>query len=240
MNRSVVWITGASRGIGAALAAAVPFEASVVNISRSAGDQGVHLEADLSDSTSWEVVARDFTQRLPAADRAVFISNAGTIDPIGFAGEGDADAYRRSVLLNAAAPQILGDAFLRAVAASGFGGRAILCQLTSGAARTPYPGWSAYGAGKAAIDQWVRTAGAEQAQRGDRVRVVAIAPGVVDTNMQGRIRRADHQDFPRVERFRRLHDDGQLADPAAVARRMWAVLEGDLENGAVLDLRQAI
>jgi benzil reductase ((S)-benzoin forming) len=78
----------------------------------------------------------------------VFIHAAGAIGPIGFAGETDPREYRASVLLNAAAPLILGDAFLRA-------GRHLSCRrqlvlLSSGAAQRPYPGVAAYGAAKAA------------------------------------------------------------------------------------------
>ncbi len=47
------------------------------------------------------------------------------------------------------------------------------------------------------------------------------------------------RDFPEVERFRELHDDGTLREPAAVARELWALLDRDLPNGSILDLRDA-
>ena len=239
MSTSLVWITGASTGIGAALAATVPFPADVINVARSAGPIGQHLAADLATSEGWDRVAEDFHARLDgfSGSLAILISNAGVLDPIGFAGSVDPQAYRHNVLLNSAAPQILGDAFLRAVRASGFAGAVVVCQLTSGAASTPYPGWSGYGAGKAAGDQWVRAVGLEQEQTGSQVKVVAIAPGVVATRMQEKIRRAAERDFPAGDRFRRLHAEGRLDDPEAAARRIWAVLEADPANGAVLDVR---
>lgn len=238
LTRSLVWISGASSGIGAALAASVPFEdALVVDISRRGGTAGTeHLRADLADPDSWPLVADDFARRAEAftGDRVVFVHNAGTLEPMVPAAAADPAAYRRNVLLNSAAPQILGQAFLRAV-------DRLVCErhlvmLSSGAARTPYEGWTGYGAGKAAVDQWVRAAGLEQARRAVPCRVVAVAPGVVDTAMQRHIR--ESTGFPRAERFRDLHASGGLADPADAARGIWSLLGRDLPNGAVVDLRE--
>jgi NAD(P)-dependent dehydrogenase (short-subunit alcohol dehydrogenase family) len=239
MTDTIVWITGASAGIGRALAATQPYaHARVVDISRSGGAPGTeHVPADLADPVSWAAVEAHLVARLGTfpGSRAVFVHSAGTLDPIGFAGEVDSATYRRNVLLNSGAPQALGHAFLKA--AWSFAGRADLVMLTSGAARKPYEGWSSYSAGKAAVDAWVRAVGAEQARRGNRIRVVAVAPGVVATAMQERIRSTGEHDFPAVERFRELHATGGLTDPADAARRLWDLLATDLENGAVVDLR---
>jgi benzil reductase ((S)-benzoin forming) len=238
-SQSLVWITGASAGIGASLAAAVPFDATVVDISRSGGGPATeHLRADLGEPSSWAVVADHLHERLDGfdGDRAVFIHNAATIEPIGFAGEVDPDAYRGNVMLNAAAPPIVGDAFLRAVRGATLRHGALLLMLTSGAARNPYPGWSGYCAGKAAVDQWVRCVAHEQRERASKVRVVAIGPGTVDTKMQQRVRATPEHDFPFLERFARLHRAGELADPASVAARIWAAADS-LSSGEVADLR---
>lgn len=238
-GRALVWISGASSGIGAALAAAVPWKgARVVDISRRGADGLDHLEADLADPSSWGKVASAFEEALAHfdGDVAVFVHAAGTIDPMGFAAEVDGDAYARNVVLNAAAPQALGRAFV--AAAAGRPGRRQLVMLTSGAAKSVYPGWSSYGAGKAAVDQWVRNVGAEQDVRGG-VRIVAVAPGTVDTAMQARIRETPEESFPNRQKFLDLHREGKLTDPAEVAAKVWALLErDDLDNGAVVDLRQ--
>lgn len=239
MTSTLVWISGASQGIGAALAASVPYpDALVVDISRSGGTPGAeHLRADLSDPASWSRVSADFEHRLDGfrGDRVVFVHNAGTLDPIGPAGGTGIAAYTSNVLLNSAAPQVLGAAFLRAVA--GLDCEQHLVMLTSGAARTPYEGWSGYGAGKAAVDQWVRTAGLEQRRRVTPCRVLAVAPGVVDTAMQQRIRETADEAMPNAPRFRELHATRALREPREVAREIWALLARDVENGAVLDLR---
>ena len=238
MTRSLVWISGASQGIGAALAASVPWDdARVLGISRSRPADGVeHIEADLADPSSWPAVGESFRRELRAfdGDHVVFVQAAGTIEPVGFTGEVDDDAYVTNVLLNSAAPQVLGHLFLSA-ARHVHADRALV-MLTSGAARSVYPGWASYGAAKAAADQWVRDVGAEQSARGG-VRVVAIAPGTVDTDMQAAIRKASEGDFPNRQRFVDLHEGGKLTHPEEVARTIWSVLDG-LDNGSVVDLRE--
>lgn len=205
----------------------------MVVLARRPGPVGRHVAVDLATSDGWDTLADVVASEIESADTVEMFHCAGTLTPIGFAGEVDAAAYRTNVLLNAAAPQVIGDVFLRLVRARRI--PATLVMITSGAARNPYPGWSAYSAGKAATNSWVKAVGAEQAER-DGVKVVAIAPGVVDTPMHGEIRQAEASDFPSVERFRDLHADGELGDPVDVARRIRAAVDS-LQNGAVVDLR---
>jgi benzil reductase ((S)-benzoin forming) len=234
---SLVWISGASAGVGAALATSVPFEdARVIDLSRRGGTVE-HFRADLSDPADWVRVEQHFATELAGfeGDRVVFVHNAGTVVPIGPAAAVDADAYTRAVLLNSAAPQVLGRAFLRATAE-------LTCEkhlvmLSSGAARNPYPGWSAYNAGKAAVEQWVRTVGAEESAGLNSCRVIAVAPGVVDTAMQGEIRAVNERAFPAVERFRELKRSGGLITPEDAARGIWSLIDRRFDSGTVLDLR---
>ena len=238
MAASLIWITGASSGIGAALARTLPWEdARVIGVSRRVPPVGEHLQADLADPSSWERLGASFRQELEGfdGDRVVFIHAAGTLEPIGFVGEVDAQAYQQNVLLNSAAPQVLGQLFLAAV--QDVSADRHLLMLTSGAATSVYPGWSSYGAGKAAMDQWVRNAGAEQDIRGG-VKVVAVAPGTVDTGMQARLRDTTEDDFPKRQKFVDLHQSGQLSDRDQVARQLWALLDGGPASGNVLDLRE--
>jgi len=235
---SLVWISGASSGIGAALARTVPWEASrVIGVSRRPPPVGEHLEADLSDPSAWTAVGDSFRRELDGfgGERVVLVHAAGTLDPIGFAGEVDPSAYQANVLLNSAAPQVLGHLFL--AAAQGWTGERQMVLLTSGAARSVYPGWSSYGAAKAGVDQWVRDVGAEQAIRGG-VRVLSVAPGTVATDMQAMLRQTDERDFPSRAKFVDLHESGGLSDPDEVAGRIWGLLGRGLDTGSVVDLRQ--
>lgn len=235
----LVIITGGSGGLGLALAETVPFPAKVVDVSRSGppeGDDIEHFAADLSRPGEWDRVGEHVAELVEEndPDRIVFIHAAGTLTPIGFAGEVDTGAYAANVVLNSAAGQVLGHLFLQAVA--GRDATIDLVMISSGAASSVYAGWSSYGAGKAALDQWVRNVGLEQKQRGG-VRVSAIAPGVVATGMQRQIRETPPDDFPKVERFHDLHDEGDLVEPETAATRIWAAIEDGIEPGSVIDVR---
>jgi NAD(P)-dependent dehydrogenase (short-subunit alcohol dehydrogenase family) len=247
---ALVVVTGGSAGLGRALLTDADEDATRIDVSRSgSGDEAIdHLAADLADPASWPRVGDALAARIAAheGDRITVIHSAGTLVPIGFAGEVDTEAYTRQVLLNAAAPQVLGHRVLAALHRHPASRRELVL-LSSGAARTAYPGWSAYGAGKAAVDQWVRAVVEERAQRDGveagapaPVRVLAVAPGVVATGMQAAIRATAATDFPAVERFRSLHDGGGLADADDVARRLWTLLDdaaADPHLGPVVDLR---
>jgi benzil reductase ((S)-benzoin forming) len=239
MARNLVFITGASSGIGLALAHEVPFDdAYICDISRRGSDDYDHIPSDLADPDSWHTIGEFFAREMRDFDgeSVVLIHNAGTLRPIGPAGAVDVDLYQRNVLLNSAAPQVLGNLFLAATGLTQ--APCFLIMISSGAATGVYEGWSSYCAGKAAVDQWVRTAGAEQARLGDPCRILSVHPGVVATAMQEEIRATPEADFPDVARFVALHESGELRRPMQVAREIWGLLDRKLENGAVVDLRE--
>ena len=147
MSDHLIFISGGSSGIGLAMARSVPYAgARVIDISRRGAAGVEHFSADLAEPAEWTRIAHLFEAEIKgfAGERVVFVHSAGTLEPIGFAGEVDAAGYARQVLLNAAAPQALGDAFLRAAAATS--APCTLLFISSGAASSVYEGWSAYGA----------------------------------------------------------------------------------------------
>ncbi len=234
----LVVITGASRGIGAGIAAAADAAgATVAACNRSTSEHQLQLTADLGDPAAWPLFA-DWLDGLvddTEPEKITVVHNAATLTPIGFAGEVDAAGYTSNVLLNSAAPQVIGDAVVRT--AHRVGTPTVLVQLSSGAGKSPYPGWTSYCASKAAVDMWVRSLGVEQAERNDLVRALSISPGVVATEMQAEIRSSDEKAFPNVERFQGMHADGALADPTEVGAAIWAIAgQHDWANGTVGDL----
>lgn len=239
MTSSLIFISGASRGIGEAMARTVPWDdARVIGINRSKPEAVTeHVELDLADPASWPLAGDLFRSEVAGfkGQRIAFIHAAGALAPIGFAGEVPTVSYVTNVLLNSASPQVLGHVFIEAVRDVTSAERHLV-MFTSGAAKSVYPGWSSYGAAKAAVDQWVRDVGAEQDQRGG-VRVLAVAPGTVDTGMQSQLRETSESDFPSRQKFVDLHAGGKLADPTDVARDIWSLLGKGLGNGTILDLR---
>ncbi len=236
----LIFVSGASSGIGAALTAhlsSIP-DVVVATFSRSDVEAAHHLSVDLAEPSEWARVAgwmESVVDRV-RPNALWFFHCAATLNPIGFAGEVDPDAYASNVVLNSASPQVLGGRFV--ALAKRIAVPAVMVQISSGAATKPYPGWSSYCAAKAAVDHWTRTVGKELENRGQPITVVSVAPGVVETPMQAEIREMDEADFPNVQRFRDLESEGILRSPAEVAGELWELAtRPDLENGAVLDLR---
>jgi NAD(P)-dependent dehydrogenase (short-subunit alcohol dehydrogenase family) len=107
--------------------------------------------------------------------------------------------------------------------------------VSSGAGRSPYPGWSVYCATKAALDlhaQAVKLDGAPN------VRICSLAPGVIDTGMQAQIRETDVRLFPNKQRFIDLNNQGALASPQTTGERLIDyLLNPNFGRVAVDDLR---
>lgn len=238
---NLIFLSGASSGIGAALTAhlsAMP-DLALATFSRSRVASAHHLSVDLSDPGEWTSVADWMASVADEVQPSAlwFFHCAATLNPIGFAGEVDADAYASNVVLNSASPQVLGDRFIALAKQTGV--PAVMVQISSGAATKPYPGWSSYCAAKAAVDHWTRTVGRELEHRGGPITVISVAPGVVETPMQAEIRGMHESDFPKVQRFRDLKSEGILRSPDEVAVELWELATSPgLENGAVIDLRE--
>ena len=225
---SIVWITGATSGIGAALARTCPHgDAEIVNASRRQHPtlRSVHL--DLTRTDTWQALVDEFETRLTnfAGRRAIFIHNAFHYHR-SFIGEGDAADQFAEVTANVVAPLVLGDAFVRASRSAVAAGADVgLVQISSGAARLAYPGLGVYGAGKAAMEQWVRTARTEFAHRGTGPWIVAVRPGFVDTPAAHRDAAQAPSDFPAAPALAESLATRQgVLEPDDAAREIWAAL----------------
>lgn len=229
--RTLVWITGATSGIGAAMARTCPWAgASITNLARRPHETLRSIAIDLTKPETWDAAIEDFATALATfdGDRAVFVHNAFHYRRA-FAGEGDAAEQRDEVTANVVAPLVLGDAFLRAARPLTARGVDVgLVQMSSGAARLPYPGLAVYGAGKAAMEQWVRTVRLENEHRGGGPWVVAVRPGFVDTPAARRDAAQPAEEFPAAPALAEsLRTREGVLEPDDVARSIWAALPGE-------------
>jgi benzil reductase ((S)-benzoin forming) len=228
----VVWISGASSGIGAALAASVPYEgARLIGISRRPPAHGEHVEADLADPRAWPRIAGHFGAVLDRHrhDAAVFIHMSGVATPIGPVVDAEPDAYMEAVLLNAAAGQVLGKAFLDACRSSGTPATLVLC--SSPAAAMPAFGASHYGAGKSALQYW---AAAVATETEGWARVFSVVPYAVDTPMVRTTIAQPPGATPVAERLRGAAKRGELAMPEATATQIWDLVVDDTTHGSAV------
>lgn len=241
-STTVAVVTGASRGLGLALARALLSSgATVITLSRhsnaqlatDAGQNGARLQqlqADLSDASAIETAAGLVSAALPRdARRYLLFNNAGTVDPVRLARElSDPADIARAFNINVAAAMVLTSAFLQATPSDA--DRRIV-NISSGAGRKPTAGWGVYCATKAALDHYTQVLSLEN----PGVRVAALAPGVVDTAMQEHIRASEKRQFPDLDRFVQLHERKQLARPDAVARKILDHVASDAFGRTLLD-----
>jgi benzil reductase ((S)-benzoin forming) len=215
-------VTGHTKGLGAAIAKVLLERGiPVLGVARHKAPDlatyapGLLIEAeiDLSDAaalTEW--LAGDGMRKfLEGSGTALLINNAGVVWPVGPLHEQDPNEVIRAVTLNVAAPLALAAAVVRACP----GTQKRILHISSGAGRNPYPGWSVYGATKAALDQHARAVALDN---DNLVRICSLAPGVIDTGMQAEIRATPDERFPLRQRFVQMKQEGALASPEATAR----------------------
>jgi NAD(P)-dependent dehydrogenase (short-subunit alcohol dehydrogenase family) len=95
-----------------------------------------------------------------------------------------------------------------------------------------------YCAAKAGMDHFSRCVALDEAQHAHGARVVSLAPGVIDTDMQVQLRGADAAQFPDRSRFVSLQTDGALSSSQDAAARLVRYLnQPDFGNTVVDDLR---
>ena len=220
----VAIVTGHSRGLGAALAAAlVQAQYRVLGLARSVEVSGkltdirqVALDLADADAVSAWLAGADLADFVAAADEIWLFNNAGTVVPNALCGHQGAAQIARAVQLNVTAPMQLADALLRLRPARA---AVNIVHISSGAGRRAMLGWSVYGATKAALDLHAQVLAAEQHAQ---VRVVSLAPGVVDTQVQAAIRGSDEAVFPLRQQFVDLQQHGGLVSAEDTANKIVA------------------
>ena len=223
-------VTGAARGIGAAIAEALAAEgAHVVLTARTSADleaveERIHAAGgsatiapmDLTEPDAIAKLAQAVAERWPALD--ILILNAamlGTLTPVA---QIDGKEFNRLLTLNLLAQQALIAAFdplLRKSAA----GRVVA--LTSSVGARPRAYWGAYGASKAALETLVLAYG-EEVKNLAPLKVAIVNPGATATAMRARA-------YPG-------EDAATLKPPSAVAEKVADLLKGDFETGHRLEL----
>jgi benzil reductase ((S)-benzoin forming) len=231
-ERTAVWISGASSGIGAALASSVPYaDARVIGISRRPPAVGEHLEADLGDPDVWPHIASHFEVVLGSGEftRAVFMHMSGTGEPAATVVDADPAEYTAAVLLNSASGQVLGQAFVSACRRTAV--QATLCLCSSPAAANPAPEVSHYGAGKSALKYWAAAVALESQ---GWAKVFSVVPFAVDTPMVRQAMEELPSGHPIGDHLRNSAESGRLATSEATAAEIWKLATDTSTNGTAV------
>jgi NAD(P)-dependent dehydrogenase (short-subunit alcohol dehydrogenase family) len=212
-----VFITGASRGIGAATArhfakvghpvALVARTASALDALaqeiESAGGRAIALPCDVTDADAVKRTVERAAQAFGGI--GIVINDAGTLAPVGPLVDTPPAEWAQAIAVNLFGPMHVMQAAIPLLPQGG-----VVINLTSGAALMPTYGWSTYCASKAALMIASRIVAVEEgAKRG--IRVIGFSPGMVDTDMFA---------YNRAHREGREPSDGKedLRPPEEVAR----------------------
>jgi NAD(P)-dependent dehydrogenase (short-subunit alcohol dehydrogenase family) len=188
-------VTGAARGIGAAIADRLRADGlEVITLDRAPGcDITLDLRAD----------------ELPdLGDVDVCVSNAGITDTIAPAHRMTAEQWARDIDVNLTGAFRVVQACLPGMRSRGRG-RVVV--ISSAAARGGLPGQVAYAASKAGLLGMVKTLAAENASRG--VTVNAVLPGMIATE---KVRSMPAEVLARVEAALPAGRVGEVAEVAAL------------------------
>jgi NAD(P)-dependent dehydrogenase (short-subunit alcohol dehydrogenase family) len=226
LNQTTALITGASRGLGRALAVHLADAgARVVLVARGKGPLRTVVESiRASGGTAWGLVGdignpQDASRLVGEAAALagpidLLVNNASTLGPTPLPLLLDLDPEG---LEHCMAVGVFGPFRLTRAAAGPMvlGGGGTIVNISSDAAVDAYPRWGAYAASKAALDHMTRTWAAEL--EGTAVRFLAVDPGEMNTRM--------HADaVPEA-------DPTQLRDPRDVARALIELIAGDTPSG---------
>jgi NAD(P)-dependent dehydrogenase (short-subunit alcohol dehydrogenase family) len=184
---------------------------------------------DFADVGAVEALARSIGSGLPRdATRYVLVNNAGVAEPLGPIATLGAAEVAACIDVNLTSAFVFTSRFLEATAP--FDAERRVLNISSGLARRPMDGSAAYCAAKAGLDMLTRCINSEPddpARAKRRAKSVALAPGVIDTDMQGVLRGRDRAAFPEGARFAAFKAEGQLATANDVAKKIAAFVARD-------------
>jgi NAD(P)-dependent dehydrogenase (short-subunit alcohol dehydrogenase family) len=195
-----VLVTGGSSGIGNGVARAFAAAGAHVVITGRRGSTSDYA-GDLSNLEYYqlEMTDRAGIQRVADAlpDLDILINNAGANLP-GGRDEYQPDVFEEVVAINFTSAYRMAAACKAKLAASELPGGASIVNFASMSAFIAVPIVPAYGAAKAAIVQMTKNLAV--AWVGDRIRVNAVAPGLVESNMTAGMKGVDFLERPQMER----------------------------------------
>lgn len=209
LHRLKVAVTGGTSGLGLALVGALRRHgAAVAFVARDGarvaavakGNPGAHgIAGDVSVKGDTHPLAIEILAALGGLD--VLIHNASSLGPVPLRPLADTacEELEEALATNVLGPFRLTRALLGMLAAGAREGRpAIVLLIGSDAGATPYPGWGAYGASKAALAHLGRIWDEELRPSG--IRVLSVDPGDMDTPLHAlAVPDADRTELKRPE-----------------------------------------
>lgn len=218
-------VTGASRGIGRAIAERLAADGAVVAVHYASDAEAARVTIDAIEATGgaafgvrarfggsdtdlpalFEEVDAGVAKRLGTARLDVLVNNAGVV-AVGAIEDVSLDQFERVFAVNVRDPF-----FVTKLALERMDRGARIVTISSGVTQIAHPEGTAYGMTKAAIEQLVKALAKHLGPRG--ISVNAVAPGIIDTDMNSSL----HDDTGAWERAASLSALGGVGRPDDVA-----------------------
>ena len=242
-------VTGTSKGLGRALADELAKNDNNIVIEMGRAFSGKYppnafMEADFSNLLSIEDAFIKLSAHISGQTfaRATLINNAGVVTPVERFDRLPTAALANNIAVNLTAPMVATREF--ATRTRECARERLIVGISSGAAKRPIRGWSAYCAAKAGLEMASRVMAEESSESDPTLTICTLAPGVVDTPMQAQVRNASAEAFPEVSRFRDMKENGVLRHANVVARDIISLLtppgRNKLQHGGNHDIRELI
>lgn len=216
VSGKVFVVTGASRGIGLAIAQCLLSHNSRVMViarSTSALEELAQQHRDNVEVLTGDFADQSLPRRVVAAAEARWqrldglIINHGVLDPVARISDSSIEDWQAAYQINLFSAVALVQAAIPALRKS----KGSIILTSSGAAVKGYQGWGAYGSAKAALNHLAMNLAAEEKD----IVTIAVRPGVVDTEMQRDIREKHKAAMSEQDatRFAGLKTAGELLRP---------------------------
>ena len=250
MTKHLTILTGGSRGMGLAMGQQLLQKGHhLLSIARKTNtelqsfasnpQQLLQWEQDLAQSATAAQRLRTWLDTLKSSDWAsiTLINNAGVIPKIAPLSQLPAADMINALRVGLEAPMALTGAFLAATDSWQIPRKVL--NISSGLGRRAMASQASYCSAKAGMDQFSSCVALEEASKPNGARIVSLAPGVIDTDMQVQLRSASRDDFPDAANFAQLKSDGSLLSPQDAGARVLAWLERpDFGEQVIADVRR--
>jgi len=234
-------ITGTSRGIGKQLAKMLLEKGNFVYVI-SRGDSNlldkyenyIHFNFDLCDVLEIEhLLSKIFDQvNIDNMRMICLINNASMLEPLKSIDQCNAEEINKNVQISLIAPMVLTSCFIKQT--DDVQVRRKIINISSGSGTYPAPAMSVYCTAKAGINMFTQCVGAEQSKQKNPVEIIAVDPGMVETEMQIVARGKNDQDFEMAKFFKQVHQTGQLQSTEDLGKHLLNIINKEIEPGKLV------